>query len=82
VARERVYEVRGPLEAQRQDLAALEELAEVVTDDGRRAEVAVRQASCTVFSADYAGASAAGERAVRLAHAVGDVRTEAAGYVQ
>ncbi len=44
LAREKTYERLGEREAQAQDLAALEKLAEALDDEQRRAEVALRQA--------------------------------------
>jgi predicted ATPase len=44
LAREKIYELLGEREAQAQDLAALEKLAETLDDEQRRAEVALRQA--------------------------------------
>jgi len=81
LARERVHDVQGAREAQRQDLAALEAIADGLDDDQRRAEVALRQARCAHHLPDYPGEIAAVRRAVRLARAVDDVRTEAAAYV-
>jgi len=80
LAREGVYDVQGLREVQRQELATLELLADALHDDHRRAEVAVRQARCAMSLPDYQAAMAAAQRAVRLAHAAGDMRTETAGY--
>jgi class 3 adenylate cyclase/tetratricopeptide (TPR) repeat protein len=80
LAREEVYDVQALREAQRQELVILEELAEALDDDRRRAEVALRQARCASYLPDHPATMAAAQRAIRLAHAVGDVRTEAAAY--
>jgi len=80
LARERVYDVQAAREAQRRELAALEQLAEALDDDRRRAEVALWQANCAFDLPDYPSAVVAAQRAVRLAHTAGDVHIEAAGY--
>ena len=43
--RERIHDLLGEREAQRQDLVLLAELAEALADDQKRAEVALRQAN-------------------------------------
>jgi tetratricopeptide (TPR) repeat protein len=80
LARERLYAMQVDREAQREDLAALQEVGEALGDDARRAEVALLQARYAHHLPDYPAAIAAAERAVRLARAADDVRTEAAGY--
>jgi tetratricopeptide (TPR) repeat protein len=80
LVREQVYHVQGAREAQRRELAVLEGLAEALHDDARRAEVALRQARWAYDLPDYPMQIAAAQRAVRLAHASGDARTEARGY--
>jgi len=80
LARERVYDMQGAREAQRRELATLEELAEAMDDDARRAEVALRQARYGVVTSNYPGAIGAAQRAVGLARATGDVRREVAGH--
>jgi tetratricopeptide (TPR) repeat protein len=81
LARERLYDAQGARDVQRQDLAALQELAESLDDDRRRAEVALRQSREAHQLADRPAAVAAGRRAVHLARAVGDVPMEAEGYI-
>jgi len=82
LARERVYDMQGAREDQRQDLAALQELAVALGDDGWRVEVILREARYGVVTSDYAGAIEAAERAIHLAQATGDVRREVAGHQQ
>jgi len=82
LARERVRDLQGIREAQVQDLSDLEALADTLQDDGKRAEVALRQAWHANYTADYLGGITAAQRAVSLAHTVGDVRTEARANVQ
>jgi len=80
LALEEVYDLRGAQEAQRQALAEAAELAELLDDDRRRAEVALRQARLAHYRADYPAAVAASRSAVCLAQGAGDVAAEAAGY--
>jgi len=94
LARERVYDVRGEREAQRQDLANLESLAarlgdpstsrrgELVEPSGQaaqQAEVALRQANLAEVTGDYPAAVVAAQTTVRLAQTIPDVGHEAAG---
>ncbi len=95
-ARERAYDVQGEREVQRQDLAALNELAEALEDPstalrqaqgdssgqaGRRAEVALRQANYAYVTSDYPAAAAAAQQAISLSQEAGVVESEAAGYL-
>jgi len=82
LAQEGVYGAQGAREAQRQAVAEAAELAELLDDDRRRAQVALRQAILAHDLPDYPAQIAAARRAIRLAHAVDDVATEAAGYRQ
>ena len=87
LTRERVYDVQGEREAQRQDLATLEGLAEALVDDEqqaarRRAEVALRLANYAEVTGDYPATCAAAQVAISLAQAAHDVSSEAAGYLQ
>jgi class 3 adenylate cyclase/tetratricopeptide (TPR) repeat protein len=80
LAREDVYDVQGDRDGQRQDLEGLQELADSIDDDSRRAEVALRQANCAHHLPDYPAEIDAARTAVRLAHPAGDGRREAQGY--
>jgi class 3 adenylate cyclase/tetratricopeptide (TPR) repeat protein len=82
IGRERVYDLQGAREAQKQDLERLRELAESLDDDRRRAEVALRQAHCAESTGDYPAAIAAAQTAIRSAQAAQDVTREAAGYLR
>jgi len=81
LAREKVYDVQGARESQTQDLAALHALAEVLDDDRRRAEVALRWTNYAYVTGDYRAAISAAWAAIRLAQAAQDVGSEAAGYL-
>lgn len=80
LARERVYDLQGKREAQTQDLAVLKELAQVLNDGRKRAEVALRQAHYAEVTGDYPATIVAAQEAICLAQATQDVRGEAAGY--
>jgi tetratricopeptide (TPR) repeat protein len=81
-AREKVYHLQGAREAQIQDLAALEKLAETLADDRRRAEVALRRANYGEATSDFPATIAAAQTAIRLGQAIQDVSIEAAGYLR
>jgi predicted ATPase/class 3 adenylate cyclase len=87
-AREAVYNVQGMRGEQRQDLAALVEIARAFAQREdrteairKRAEVALREANHGYLTADYLAAADAGQRAIHLAQATGDVGLEAQGYL-
>jgi tetratricopeptide (TPR) repeat protein len=80
LAREKVYHLQGTRESQSQDLQALEKLADVLDDDERRGEVALRQADYAGVTGDVPAAITAAQEAVRLGQAVQDVEMETAGH--
>jgi adenylate cyclase len=82
LAREKIWSLKGAREAQAQDLTTLEELAEALDGDQRRAEVALRQARYASFTSDYLAAIAAAQEAIRLAQAVQDPSIQAVGHFQ
>ena len=77
LAREAIYDAQGTREAQRQDLATLEELSQALEEDGKRAAVAFRRAFYAYTTSDHPAAIAAVQEAARLARAVGDAEREA-----
>lgn len=77
LAREKVYHLQGLRQAQHADLVTLSALAERLMDDHQRAEVALRQANYAEAIGDYAQATAAIQKALRLAQMVKDVPLEA-----
>jgi tetratricopeptide (TPR) repeat protein len=81
MAREKIWSLKGDRETQAQDLTALEELAEALDDDQRRAEVALRRGSYARVTCDYPAALAAAQTAVRLSQATQDSRIEAGGLL-
>ena len=81
LARERVYDVRGERQAQEQDLAALEQLAETLANDRLRAEMSLRRANYAEVTGDYPAAVAAAQATVRLAHTAQDIAHESAGHL-
>ncbi|MEW6094420.1 MAG: AAA family ATPase, partial [Chloroflexota bacterium] len=82
LAREKVYDVRGEREPQSRDLAALEKLADILADDRRRAEVALRRANLADMTGDNPAAIAAAQEAITLAQAARDVYLEALSHQQ
>jgi len=80
LAREEVYEVQAMREASAQDVATLEELAEALDDDRRRAEVALRQSRDAGRSGNHAERVAMAQKAIRLGRAIGDLTAQAAGH--
>jgi len=79
LAREKVYDVQGERESQRQDLERLEEIAERL-DEARQAEAALRQACYFEAVGDYPSAIAAARKAVRLAQLTEDMGRQAEGH--
>ena len=82
LAREKVYDLQGAHDAQRQDLRALAELAKTLDEDWRRAEVALRQAHYDEVSGNYPAAIASAQTAIALAQALHDVGCEAQAYLR
>jgi predicted ATPase len=80
LAREQVYGLQGERQLQANDLAALQELAQILGDDRKRAEVALRQAAYADATSDYPAAVAAAQEAIRLAQAVQDPSSQAVGH--
>jgi len=80
--RERVNGVRGAREAQRQDLAALQRLAETMGDGRKQVEVALRWANYAEFTSDYPAVIAHTEVAARLARTLQDAGSEADALTQ
>ncbi len=78
--RERICDLQGKREAQKQDLTALESLAETLNDDRRRAEVALRRAKYARMIGDFPAAVAAAQMAIRLAQMAQDAHKEAVGH--
>jgi len=82
LVREGVHSMQAELEAWRQDLADLQDLARAIGEDALRAEVALRQCHCDVWAAHYGDGIGQAQEAVRLAQAVGDPGVEAAAYME
>ncbi len=71
LTRRSVYAESGRRAEQGADVEALEALAEVLDDDGRRARAAGFRASLALVTGDYPGTVVAAQRAVALAEAAG-----------
>lgn len=79
LAREDAYHLQGNREAQRRDLADLEQLAAGLGQPGRRGEVARRRARLANALGDWPAAIAAAQETIRWAQAAGDPALEADG---
>jgi len=79
-AREGALDLQGIREAQRDDLEALQALANALADPIRQADVALRQAHYASRTQDYDGAVAAARRAVAYAQDAQDVARQAAAH--
>ncbi len=81
LACDNVYDLQSARDIQAENLADLAVLAEVLDDDRRRAEVALRQAKHAVMTGDYQSGLTTVQKAIRLAQAADDAKTEAKGYL-
>jgi predicted ATPase len=81
LAREAVYSLQGAREAQRQDLAALTDLAAALSD-ARQARVALRRSAYEDATSDYHAAGAAAREAIERAQRAGAMESEVAGYIE
>jgi len=70
--RERTYEREGKRSEQRQNVDALERLAETLDDDARRAQVALIRNNLAMRTADWQASEAFARRAIALAERNGD----------
>ncbi|MCA9995563.1 MAG: DUF2791 family P-loop domain-containing protein [Anaerolineales bacterium] len=83
-AQEQIHSLLGEREVQRQELAALKEVAEALAASGgvdHRAAVALRQGNYAEVTGDYEAAVTAAQEAIRLAWLTQAGRDEAAGYL-
>jgi tetratricopeptide (TPR) repeat protein len=81
LAREQVFAWRAEGEAQAQDLASLETVANCLKDDHKRAEVGVRRAQHKLVSGDTQGALTIVQLATRLAELAQAEPVKAEGYL-
>jgi class 3 adenylate cyclase/tetratricopeptide (TPR) repeat protein len=85
LAREGIHDLLGERKAQSQDLTGLDNLVERLTDDEKRAKVALRRANHAWITGDYPTAATAAQAAIDLAQAAQEsdpwsVECEAEGY--
>jgi tetratricopeptide (TPR) repeat protein len=80
LAREQIYGLQGERELQAQDLVTLQELADSLSDDGRRAELALRRAGYALATSDLPATVAAAQEAIDLAKADQNTRGQAMGH--
>jgi predicted ATPase/class 3 adenylate cyclase len=76
-AREKVRNIKGDYQAQKEDLSLLLEIADALDDKKRQAEVALRQMIYLYDTNDFSGTMEISERALDLAKTAGDVEIEA-----
>lgn len=81
LAREKALSLEGKSELQSRDVAALEHLADVLSDDGKRCEAALRKARYARRINDFPTAIAAAERVVASAVAANREDYQAEGYL-
>lgn len=81
--RERTLNLQGKRDAQRVDIDALQQLADGLDDDHRRAEVALRHSQIAMNTADYRAQEGAARQAMALAERAGDetLRLRAANFI-
>jgi len=82
LAREQIYSLQGEREFQAKDIAALQELTQILGDDRKRAAVALRQAAYANAISNFPAAVAAAEEAIRLAQTIQDASSQAMGHFQ
>jgi adenylate cyclase len=80
LACEKIHSVQGARDAQREDLAELEKIAEVLDDDAKRARVKLCHALYASEIGDFAATIAAAQAAIRQSEAAGYLQGEATGY--
>jgi len=80
LAREKVYHLQGACESQLQDIDALEELADVLDNHRRRAEVAIRRAIYAEATSNYPLAVTSANAAIAASRAAKDVGQEATAH--
>ncbi|MCB0187525.1 MAG: AAA family ATPase, partial [Caldilineaceae bacterium] len=82
LARQMVFDVQGEREAQQQDLAQLERLAQQLADRQRQAEVALCQSHYAEQIDEYPTAMQYAQTAIELATTIADTAQEANGYLR
>ncbi len=80
--REEIYGLQGKREHQAHDLTALQELAQILADDLKRIEVALRNAIYANATNNYTAAVDSAQEAIHLAEAIPDIRGQAVGHFQ
>ncbi|HEY0096706.1 MAG TPA: tetratricopeptide repeat protein, partial [Archangium sp.] len=81
-ALEKVHGVIGERRAQRLDLEMMEALAELLGDERRQVEVALRRALYASEVGEFTEGVEAVRKAIRLAQQIGDVASEALGHLR
>jgi predicted ATPase/class 3 adenylate cyclase len=79
IALDKVYDLQGQREAQRENLAHLKKLADVLQDDQKRGQIAVCQARYARSMGDSAEAVTAAQAAIDIARQIKDWEVESQG---
>ncbi|MCB9423176.1 MAG: tetratricopeptide repeat protein [Ardenticatenaceae bacterium] len=81
LAREKVYHLQGAREAQHHDLVVLEGLANILDDNSKLAEVALRQAVYTLATGDFKTTVKRTQEAIKRAQNNQNVNLQARGFL-
>jgi predicted ATPase len=79
--REQVYDLIGDRDAQKADIVTMETLSNILADQSKQAETALRQAHLTNLVCDHPSSLQASQKAVRIARENGNLEQEAAGHL-
>jgi adenylate cyclase len=82
LSREHIFGLQGKRELQMKDLTVLQELAQILDDKGKQAEVALQQANYAFITSNYPAAVAAAQEATDLAEAAKDPTNQAKSHLQ
>jgi adenylate cyclase len=82
LAREQIYSLQGERELQVQDMDTMLELAQILEDNQKEAEVALRRSIYALETSDYSGAIAAAHMAINLAETAQDTSIQAVSHFE
>jgi predicted ATPase/Flp pilus assembly protein TadD len=82
LACEKIYDLQGDRQAQRLALQALGEIVDLLGDDRRQAEIALRRANYAAATSNFAVACSEAQIAVEFAQEAADALSEAAGDLE
>jgi len=79
--REKVYSLQGAREKQVEDLTQLEKLADILNDEHKKVQVALRQTANYLDTSKFSDAAASAQKAINLAIAIHDENLLARSYL-